>query len=213
MLALEILSTGIYFNLNKVCDFMFKSQQIDRIIRLVSEKDYPLIVGVDGLAGAGKSTLANQLVSCLPGSTCVNIDDFYRPIHLDQLTKLETDDLIEKFFDWKRLEDCLLIPASNNMRAVYYKHDWESDELSDRIEVSPTDVLIVEGVFAFLPTLRALYQLKIYVDTPKPQRISRIASRKYPNLNWMDAWILAEERYLNKFDPQSHADVVVHGSM
>lgn len=192
---------------------MFKSQQIDRIIGLINEMNSPLIVGVDGLAGAGKSTLASQLVSCLPGSKCVNIDDFYRPIHLDQLTKLAADDLIENFFDWKRLEDCLLIPASNGLRAVYYKHDWESDELSDRIEVPPTDVLIVEGVFALLPPLRAFYQLKIYVDTPKPQRISRITSRKYPNANWMDAWMLAEERYLNKFDPQSQAGVVVIGSM
>ena len=192
---------------------MFKSQQIDRIIGLINEMNSPLIVGVDGLAGAGKSTLASQLVSCLPASKCVNIDDFYRPIHLDQLTKLAADDLIENFFDWKRLEDCLLIPASNGLRAVYYKHDWESDELSDRIEVPPTDVLIVEGVFALLPPLRAFYQLKIYVDTPKPQRISRIASRKYPNANWMDAWMLAEERYLNKFDPKSQAGVVVIGSM
>jgi len=192
---------------------MFNSHQIDQIISLTKPIGYgTLIVGIDGLAGAGKSTLANQLIARLPGSRCVNIDDFYRPIHLGKIPKLESEELFENFFDWRRLKDHLLIPASKNLAAVYYKYDWDSDKLSDQIKIPPTDVLIVEGVFALHPALRAFYQLKIYVDTPKPRRMNRIALRKYPDSSWMDLWILAEEWYLNKFKPESHVDVVIQGS-
>ena len=192
---------------------MFRSHQIEQIICLANDMSYPLIVAIDGLAGAGKSTLAKQLVAQMPNASCVNIDDFYRPIHFDQVIKLGSYELIESFFDWRRLKDHLLIPAGKSLCSVYRKYDWDSDELSDKIEIPANDVLIVEGVFALLPALRAFYQFKIYVDTPKSQRVTRIASRKYPDSNWIDPWILAEEWYLKIFEPQHHADIVINGSL
>ena len=143
---------------------MFRSHQIQQIICLANDMNYPLIVAIDGLAGAGKSTLAKQLVAQMPNANCVNIDDFYRPIHFDQVIKLGSYELIESFFDWRRLKDHLLIPAGKSLCSVYRKYDWDSDELSDKIEIPANDVLIVEGVFSLLPALRAFYQFKIYVN-------------------------------------------------
>ena len=77
---------------------MFRSHQIEQIICLANDMSYPLIVAIDGLAGAGKSTLAKQLVAQMPNANCVNIDDFYRPIHFDQVIKLGSYELIESFF-------------------------------------------------------------------------------------------------------------------
>ena len=43
------------------------------------EKQELILVGIDGLGGAGKSMVANSIKESVPDTTVVGMDDFYVP--------------------------------------------------------------------------------------------------------------------------------------
>lgn len=47
---------------------------------LAAASDRPLLVGLDGCCGSGKTTLAGQLAQRLPGCTVLHTDDYYLPL-------------------------------------------------------------------------------------------------------------------------------------
>jgi pantothenate kinase-related protein Tda10 len=65
--------------------------------------DAPLIVGIDGAGGAGKSTLARGIDDANPGrASIVRCDDFYHPLTGAQYSRLTVEEAYENYFDWRR---------------------------------------------------------------------------------------------------------------
>jgi uridine kinase len=171
-----------------------------------------LVVGIDGLGGAGKSTLANGIHDAFAG--CVSIircDDFYRPLGSEELSRTTPEEAYEKYFDWRRLRDDALMPLREGKRARYQRHEWSTDRLDEWIEVEPRDIVIVEGVFSTRPELRPLIEVAIFIETPREERIRRMAARPQPDTSWMQRWMAAEDWYLAHIAPRPHADLVLEG--
>ena len=60
----------------------FDKQDLLTILSLISQTlrhSNPTVVGIDGMAGAGKSTLVSKLRGALKSTQTVELDDFYRP--------------------------------------------------------------------------------------------------------------------------------------
>ena len=171
-----------------------------------------LVVGIDGLGGAGKSTLANGLDDAFAG--CVSIircDDFYRPLAGKEFSRLTPEEAYENYFDWRRLRDEALVPLRDGKSARYQRHDWSTDRLAEWVEVEPREIVIVEGVFSTRPELRPLIEVAIFIETPRDERIRRMAARPQPDTSWMQRWMAAEDWYLIHVAPQQHADLVLEG--
>ena len=172
----------------------------------------PLVVAIDGLGGAGKSTLANGIHDAFAG--CVSIircDDFYRPLAGDESSRLTPEEAYEDYFEWRRLRDEALMPLREGKGARYQRRDWSTDRLDEWVEVESREIVIVEGVFSTRPELRPLIEVAIFIETPREERIRRMAVRPQPSTSWMDQWMAAEDWYLAQVGPHRHADLVIEG--
>jgi uridine kinase len=194
---------------------MFPRSDLDRVLGLIAQRSStrsPLLVAIDGLGGAGKSTFATELSAHLPNSGIVGVDDFYRPMEHANRFKLASQGGYKQHFDWQRLRDEVLEPLSRRRRARFRRYDWATNGLADWRDVVPQDVVIVEGVFSTRPELRPLLGVTVYVDASREVRVARMRARRYEDLNWLESWMAAEEWYVEHIRPAEHVDLVLDGS-
>ena len=170
------------------------------------------LVAIDGLGGAGKSTLARQVATALQVAATVGVDDFYRPMPAAERATLGSKDGYDRYFEWERLREDVLVPLIRESHARYRRYDWVNNGLAEWHEVEPGSVVIVEGVYSTRPELRPYFSVTVYVDTPRDQRIARMLNRGYEDLSWVEHWMSAEDWYVEHVRPAEHVDLVVDGS-
>jgi uridine kinase len=171
----------------------------------------PTLVAVDGLGGAGKSTLAAQLLEAIDGSAMVSVDDFYRPMTATERAELSPEGGYDRYFDWRRLRDSVLGPLSRGLGARYRRYDWATNRLAEWRSIEAGRAVIVAGVYSTRPELRSYFGVTVYVDTPHGQRFERLSSRGYDDLSWVEHWMAVEDWYEENERPGEHADLVLYG--
>jgi uridine kinase len=137
----------------------------------------PLVVGIAGGTGSGKTTVARKLAAAMPPGRCATIehDAYYR----DQghLTRAEREAI--NYDHPASLESDLLAAHLRELRAgravdvpIY---DFSTHTRSaDRRRVEPARLIVVEGILVFVDAaLRELMDIKIYVDTDADIRLMR----------------------------------------
>lgn len=148
----------------------------------MSEKrPIPLVIGIAGGSGSGKTTVANVILERVGRDRIAYLphDAYYR-----DLTDLPPNQRAEINFDHPdSLETSLLIEHIQRLK------QWQPIDLpvydftthtrtSRTIRVEPKRVIIVEGILIFAePALRALFDVKIFVDTDPDIRFIRRLQR------------------------------------
>jgi uridine kinase len=137
----------------------------------------PLIIGLAGGSGSGKTTIAEAVVELVGAERVAVIphDAYYRDqgalsfeertrINYDHPDSLETELLARHL---KRLR-----AGESIARPVY---DFSTHTRSgDTVTVDPESVIIVEGILVLAePTLRDAMDLRVYVDTDADLRLLR----------------------------------------
>jgi uridine kinase len=126
------------------------------------------IVGIGGVSGTGKSTVAKQVASRLNGQT-VSMERYTLPaegLSLEERERLNYDE--PAVIDVELLEnDILRYSAGHSIESPIYDFANHSRVLghSDHVPASP--LLIVEGILALhFIELRSYYDLSIYLEAP-----------------------------------------------
>jgi uridine kinase len=137
----------------------------------------PLVVGIAGGTGSGKTTVAHKLAAAMPEGRCVTIehDAYYR----DQ-SHLPADERATINYDHPAaLESGLLAEHLRQLRSgepvdipIY---DFATHtRRRDKRRVQPAPVIIVEGILVFCDaSLREQMDIKIFVDTDPDIRLMR----------------------------------------
>lgn len=172
--------------------------------------DRPTLVCIDGLGGAGKSTLAEAVARERPDVLVVHGDDFYGPQASDWRTWTPQQGY-ERYFDHERLEAQLLRPLTSGGRAIFQRYDWSANALADWVEVDPAGLVIVEGVYLLRSRLRRYWDLAIYVDAARDLRQHRMHARGQNEVGWINRWAAAEDYYESVERPSDFADIIVSG--
>lgn len=173
----------------------------------------PYLVGIDGRGGAGKSTLAKRLCEQLPDAVIVHVDDLYRVIAESVRETFSPQQGYERNFDWQRLEQQVLIPLANGQPAKYERYDWVQKALAETIEVSPHQIVLVEGVTSTRPELRNYYDLRIWVETSDAERMRRQYARRENTNEQITRWAAAEAFYVENFRPAEPAHFIIAGEL
>ena len=139
----------------------------------------PHIIGIAGPSSSGKTELARQVASKLPGTTIVSLDSYYRgmeEIPLAERKKVNFDH--PDALDWELLHRHLLAIARGRafQEPVYSFAAYARTAETRRIE--PSEFVIVEGLFVlYWPELREALDTRVYVDTAPEECFRRRLAR------------------------------------
>jgi uridine kinase len=173
----------------------------------------PLLVAIDGASAAGTTTLATAVGRRL-GASVVAGDDFYRDLPEQRRRALTPAEGVEQYFDWQRLRREALQPLRAGRTARYRPYDWRSGAgvAQHVVEVSPTPVVILDGVYSARPELHEEIDLAVLVETPPEERRRRLVARGHGNDGWWPRWNAAEALYYATVRPAGSFDLVVPGA-
>jgi uridine kinase len=137
----------------------------------------PLLIGIAGGTGSGKSTIARKIAEGLPAASVavVDHDSYYRDrpeltyderalLNYDHPDSLDTD-LLVRHLESLRAGVGVDVPS----------YDFKTHtRRAERTRVEPTRILIVEGILVFVEeSVRRLLDVKIFVDTDADIRVFR----------------------------------------
>ncbi len=137
----------------------------------------PIIIGIAGGSGSGKSTVTKELIRLLDGKGVVVIeqDSYYK----DQ-SDLPYEERVKTNYDHPfAFDNSLLIEHLRTLKEgkaiVKPIYDFEKhNRCQETQRIEPADVIIVEGILIFVEEeLRNLMDIKIFVDTDSDVRIIR----------------------------------------
>jgi uridine kinase len=137
----------------------------------------PLVIGLAGGTGSGKTSIANKILDRLDKDHVVVIqhDSYYKDI--DQLGALTPDKI--NFDHPDSLESELLIRHLQELREgnkvyqpIYNFATYR--RMTETLPIIPKDIIIVDGILIFVEKrLRELMDIKIFVDTDADERLVR----------------------------------------
>ena len=141
----------------------------------------PLVIGIAGGTGSGKTTVANAIVQSVGVDRIVYIahDAYYCDLSMKSMAERAQ----VNFDHPNALETALMITHINQLKK------WEPVELpvydftthartSRTVHIEPKGVILVEGILIFAePELRDLFDVKIFVDTDADLRFIRRLQR------------------------------------
>ncbi|HAV23532.1 MAG TPA: uridine kinase [Bacteroidetes bacterium] len=137
----------------------------------------PLVIGVAGGSGSGKTSVTSKIVEQLDSGrvAVLQFDAYYKDlpafggssageINFDHPDSLETSLLIEHIKALKKRQgvDAPVYNFATNRR------------MTETRRVDPSDVIFIDGILIFVDAeLRELMDIKIYVDTDADERLVR----------------------------------------
>jgi len=141
----------------------------------------PIIIGIAGGTGSGKTTLANEIKKVF-GDNVVTIlaHDFYYKSY-DKITleerKKRNYDHPDVYDTEVLVNDIKLLKAGKSIQRPVYSYTTRLRE-NYQVTVIPTEIVIIEGMLIFEnKELLSLIDIKIFVDTDADIRLSRIINR------------------------------------
>jgi energy-coupling factor transporter ATP-binding protein EcfA2 len=161
----------------------------------------PAVVGIDGQSSSGKTTFARQLAGLLPSSGV-----------------LHTDDLAwhQGVFSWDRLLIDDVLPVVRSGAGLSYRPPaWQGRGRPGAVEL-PGDLLwlVVEGVGASQPSVRADLDVVLWVETDQPTRLARDVARVAAgeiSAHSYEGWMAEEYAYVVAHRPWEHAHLIIDG--
>lgn len=165
----------------------------------------PLIVGIDGRSGSGKTVLSKTLAETLAAQ------------HQVTVLRLET-----LYRGWHGLQDGINIFATRVLpqlaageSATYPTWDWHADDSQDggpgpEVTTEPTEVIICEGVGVGARQNRDFLDVLIWLRVPDQARFDRAIGRDgdFYRRQW-DNWAAQERRVLDQDQIYDAADLVL----
>ena len=202
---------------------MERQLAIHEIATVVTELplDRPLRIAIDGRDGAGKTTLADELIQPLHsrGREVIraSVDGFHNPRALRYLRgRYSPEGYFRDSFNYDALREFILEPlgrdGSRDYRAAAF--DWRSDApaISPLRRASETAILLFDGILLLRPELIEYWDFTIYVDVSADVGLKRCALRDGsspdPHSELNRRYIVAHQIYFGECDPLALADVV-----
>lgn len=141
----------------------------------------PLIIGVGGGSGSGKTTVVNRIVEGIGEDHILLLehDSYYR-----DLNHLPLEERMKQNFDHpSSLESELMIRHVKALKEGYSVdipvYDFAAHTRSDKtIKASPKGIILLDGILIFTePELRESMDIKLFVDTDDDVRLLRRIKR------------------------------------
>jgi uridine kinase len=190
----------------------------------VFRPDRRIRVAIDGVDGAGKTTLANALAPLVAAkgrpAIRASVDDFHNPQRVRYARgRYSPDGFYLDSYDYDAFRRLLLDPLGPDGSGEYIakRYDLAHDKPFDLDpqHAAPTAALIVDGIFLHRPELRSCWDLSIFLKVGFDASLPRGAARG-PSFDAIDPdsaahrrYVGGQRRYLAECAPERQADIVI----
>ena len=185
---------------------------IAEIQLLLSVRDTPLVVALDGRSGSGKSNLAASIAVALGGSV-VDADDFFTNGPDAEWEARSTECKVADALDWRRLRAEALGPLLAGQIASWHPFNFLTRVgLDTRIETcAPAALIILDGAYCSRPELADLIDFSVLVEAQDEVRQQRLIAREGEDLmhTWHAIWDAAEDHYFAHVRPRESFNLIV----
>ncbi|MEY8416270.1 hypothetical protein [Tissierella praeacuta] len=183
-----------------------------------------IIVGIDGLGGAGKSAITELLKTQLQNSNyypvVLHIDDFIYPRYI------RYDEFKEEWYCYYNIQwryDYLikeiLLPVREGIEIDKQVELYEKENdlyILEQIKIPQGSILLIEGIFLQRKEIKEYFDYMVYIELPKDIRLSRVINRdtyigddKDIKLKYERRYFPAEDKYIKDYCPAENADFVL----
>lgn len=204
---------------------MSYEQEISKVILTLSENKKIFVVGIDGLGGAGKSTISEKICKKLENYhlhvILLHIDDFIntRKIRYDSAyPEWECYYYLQWRYDYFiGIMNQLKSNTENNIAIELY--DKENDNyFKKNYNTKEKTIIIVEGIFLQRKEIQKIFDYMIYINIPENIRMQRVLKRdsyigntKQIISKYENRYFPAERNYFKKYHPEQTANFVING--
>lgn len=160
----------------------------------------PLTVSIDGMCGAGKSTLGS-LLSQIYDCNLFHMDDFF--LRSEQRTSQRYAEAGGNI-DYERFKEEVLDHLSDPDGLTYQVFDCGKRALGERRHVPYKSLNVIEGSYSQHPYFGEVYDLKFFCGIEPKEQLRRIERRNGRAMLEMfqSQWIPMENQYLETFKIQ-----------
>lgn len=165
------------------------------------------IVTIDGPCASGKTTLAARLAAVFDAAVA-HTDDFVVPHAMKTKERLA---IPGGNCDDERLAGEVAVPWKNGGAVRYRRYDCCMDRMMNEEELPDRQLLILEGCYCNLPSVRQYADLRLFVSAPEELRMMRLHRRESPESlrRFTEIWIPLENAYFSAYGLPASGDIVI----
>ncbi len=169
----------------------------------------PVLVGIDGRCGSGKTRFAH-LLGELFGGNILHMDDFYLP--LDK-RPVDWKKVPGGNMDFTRLRMEALDPLCAKKEVIYRPYDCGQDRFGQSLQLEPHPLNVIEGSYSHHPSLEASYDCKVFLTCSVMERVRRLRQREGSYFSMFEKqWMPMEENYLRAYSIEESSDFTIDTS-
>ena len=206
---------------------MTRGACIARLASMIAavERPHPARVALDGVDGAGKTHLADELVGPLSRSgrqiIRASIDGFHYPrAHRYTRGRASADGYFHDSFNYGQMRSQLLDPlgpgGSLECRTATFDYRVDSPIEAPLLTADPDAILLVDGVFLQVPQLAGAWDFVVWVEAPFETTVERAVRRNAARggdepatrAAYAVRYVPGQQLYLDSCNPKASADVV-----
>jgi uridine kinase len=172
------------------------------------KRDRALLVGIDGIDAAGKTTLACELVPPLEALqrhvVRASLDGFHNPRrHRLARGEFSPEGYFHDSFDYGFLVERFIKPAKaarhrTKLRAATFDAGTDREVSDISVEIHARSIVLFDGIFLFRPELVSFWDYRIFVEIGFDTSLARGIARDAASMGGEAA---ARERYLRRYIP------------
>ncbi|MFJ3957047.1 aminodeoxychorismate synthase component I [Arthrobacter sp. NPDC090010] len=167
---------------------------------MTSPRTAPLLIGVDGRSGAGKTTLAVELCTRLRQHRSVSL------FHMEDIYP-GWDGLAGGI---ERYVDTVLTPLSTGHAARWTTWDWVAGKDGPERGTAASEIVVIEGVGACSAAARELLDVTLWVEAADDDRKTRALARDGETyIPFWDSWAGQELKWLGQDPVPEHVELTV----
>ena len=174
-------------------------------------------VGIDGVDGAGKTTLADELRDVLAASgrpiVRASVDGFHNPkLVRYRLGKTSPEGFFRESYDYETLRRVLLDPlgpgGSGRFRRAVFDVDRDRPVDDPEEQAAPGAILLFDGLFLHRPELRRTWDFSVFlrVDWERNHRLADPSEADDPRHR---RYREGQALYFRECAPWDHASMVI----